>query len=410
MTRAITETPNFPIVFVDDAHTFGGAQNVLGWAIRTLLCYCLAQPIICVCTPATREAIQKITGEDKNLRFVDCPPALPLNIFLFPLRLWSFYKLLAPLVKQGTNGWWFNLAGIEFNLAPLVILRFWGLRPVAWLLNNEVLLFFNANGSRPRKVLCLIRDAVANRFIFGLYRCVVTLSHATEVSLKDRIRCNNPPRTGFLYPVTGVGREVLQVCNGSASSASIDLWMVGRVEFGHKNNLAGLEVLKHQLLKKKNASLTIVGDGPDLDSLLNATKHSGFSDNVHFRNWESNPWKAVPQGAIVLIPSLWESFCLVAREVMLCGIRLVVSPIPVFYEWIPRELIARDFTTEAFAEKVEEVAAMSDERLLALYAPVLDKLTEEAFVAKFLSISQEEFGEALWNSSIRSTRDGHSAS
>jgi glycosyltransferase involved in cell wall biosynthesis len=408
MTRAITETFSFPIVFVDDAHTFGGAQNVLGWAIHTLLCHCPAQPIICVCTPATREAIQKITGEDKNLRFVDCPAALPLNIFSFPLRLWPFYKLLTPLVKQGTNVWWFNLAGIEFNLAPLLILRLWGLRPVAWLLNNEVLLFFNANGSPPRQLLCLIRDAVANRFIFGLYRRVITLSHATEISLKGRIRCNNPPRTGFLYPVTGVGREVLQAGIENASPAFIDLWMVGRVEFGHKNNLAGLEVLKHLLLKKKDASLTIVGDGPDLDSLLNATKESGLSSDVHFRNWESNPWKAVPQGAIVLIPSLWESFCLVAREAMLCGTRIVVSPIPVFFEWIPKELIARDFTTEASTEKVEEVIAMSRERLQALYAPVLDMLTEEAFVAKFQSISKEEFGKALWSPSSSSTWDGSS--
>src|ERR1017187_907478 len=106
----------------------------------------------------------------------------------------------------------------------------------------------------------------------------------------------------------------------------------------------------------------IVGSGPDMDDLVLVTKESDLSDAVHFRSWESNPWGSVPQNAIVLIPSFWESFCLVAKEAMLCGIKMVLSPIPVFVEWIPNELIARDFSAEAFAEKIEEVSAMSHER------------------------------------------------
>jgi glycosyltransferase involved in cell wall biosynthesis len=106
----------------------------------------------------------------------------------------------------------------------------------------------------------------------------------------------------------------------------------------------------------------------------------------------------VPRDAIVLIPSFWESFSLVAKEAMLCGIKMVLSPIPVFVEWIPGELIAGDFSAKAFAEKIEEVSAMSHERLLALYAPVLDKLSEGAFVSKFLSILQSASGDSFGNS------------
>lgn len=389
-----------PIIFVDDAHTFGGAQILLAWAMRTLLSQCPAQPIVCVCTSATRDAFKKIIGEGKNLFFVDCPPALPLNIFSFPLRLWPFYKLLKPLVRKGARAWWFNLAGIEFCLAPLLILRFWGLRPVAWLANNETFLFFNSKSSLPRRLLSRIRDLAANRLVFGLYSWVITLSHTTEISLKDRFRCSNPPRTGFLYPVTGVGSEPQRCALVERAPESIDLWMIGRVEYGHKNNLAGLEVLKHLRQQGKCASLTVVGGGPDMEDLLRVTKESDLSDAVRFHSWESNPWKSVPQNAIVLIPSFWESFCLVAKEAMLCGIKIVLSPIPVFVEWIPNELIAQDFSAAAFAEKIEEVSAMSHERLLALYAPVLDGLSEEAFVAKFFSILHSASGESFGSSEL----------
>jgi len=120
-----------PIVFIDDAHTFGGAQIALAWAIHAIL-HRLPQPVLCICTAATREAIRQITGEDEKLHFIECPPALPLNLFSFPLRLRSFHKLLAPLACEGVVTWWLNLSGIEFCLAPLFVLRCLKLYPIAW--------------------------------------------------------------------------------------------------------------------------------------------------------------------------------------------------------------------------------------------------------------------------------------
>jgi glycosyltransferase involved in cell wall biosynthesis len=112
----------------------------------------------------------------------------------------------------------------------------------------------------------------------------------------------------------------------------------------------------------------------------------GFSDYVTFKGWVKSPWESIPDNAIVLIPSFFESFCLVAREAMHYGARMVLSPLSVFFEWIPSELIALDFSAEAFVDKVEEVSSMSRERVLTLYAEALQEFTEEAFVAKFESI------------------------
>jgi glycosyltransferase involved in cell wall biosynthesis len=139
-------------------------------------------------------------------------------------------------------------------------------------------------------------------------------------------------------------------------------------------------------------------------SFRKATKDLGLTDFVHFVGWEKNPWKSISGDAIVIIPSFYEGMPLVATEAMLHGVRIVTSPIPAFKEGIPNELIACDFSMRAFVEKVEEVSAMSHERLLALYAPSLRKFTEEVFVKKFLSILNASPKEAAGGSE-RSTSE-----
>lgn len=374
-----------PIIFVDDAHTYGGAQIALGWAIRALLRYRPDRAIVCVCTPASRETIQRFTGEDKNLNFVDCPPALPLNIFAFPLRLLSFYRLLAPLARQGDRVWWFNLAGIEFCLAPLLVLKLWGLRPVAWLHNGETFRFYNANGSLQRRLISRIRDAAA-RFVFPLYLRIVTPSHATEGALKSRLRRGLRLSTGFLYPIVAVPPKE-ETRQNSLAGSTLQLWIIGRVEYVHKNNIAAVEIMKR--LRERNVSvcLSVVGEGPDLEHLKRSVRVFKLGEWVAFHGWQSNPWTLIPKEAIVLLPSHYEGMPLVATEAMMRGIRIVTSPLAVFYEGVPHEMIARAFSTEAFMEKIADVSSMDDTRVRSLYSEALMKFSENSFVTKFESLS-----------------------
>jgi glycosyltransferase involved in cell wall biosynthesis len=262
---------------------------------------------------------------------------------------------------------------------------------VAWLHNGETSLFFNAKNSLLRKILCRLRDAVANKYVFHHYRKVVVPSRSSESSLKDRLDSGHLPQTGFLYPILGIDRESAVCCGDDVPSpTSMHLWMIGRLSYGHKNNLAGLDVLRVLQAEDRDVSLTAVLDSRGVEEFQSRVRESGLADSVSLRSWETDPWKSVPPDAIVLIPSFYESFCLVAREAMYHGLKMVVSPIPVFFEWIPNELIARDFQPKTFAEKVKAVSAMTRDQIVALYEPVLEKLTEEAFVAKFLSLIQEE--------------------
>lgn len=375
------------VAFVDDAHTFGGTQIAMAWAIRAILRHS-SRTIVCICTRQTRDRILPITREDVRLRFIECAPALPLNIFTFPLRLRSFYKTLAPLFREGIGSWWFNLAGIEFCLAPLTVLTLKGIKPVAWLHNNETFLFYNSKQSVLRRLVSRIRDAVADRFIFRLYPRIVTPSHATEKALESRFRSNPHPDTDFLYPSTGVNGRAKVACNPANAHVpcTINFWMINRVEYAQKNNATGLRILKHFRDQKKDATLTVVGDGPDLENLRQLSRDLHISEFVTFMGWAENPWQAVPGDAILLVPSFFESMSLVAREALLNEVRMVLSPLPVFFEYMPGALIARDFSVEAFAERIAAIEAMDCKEIHSLYAKALGKFSEKAFVEKFESL------------------------
>jgi glycosyltransferase involved in cell wall biosynthesis len=165
----------------------------------------------------------------------------------------------------------------------------------------------------------------------------------------------------------------------------MDLWMIGRVDCGHKNNLVALDTMKILIERGNDVRLTVVGDGPDLGELKAKTTSLGLTDAVRFLGWRDNPWQTVSKDAMVFIPSLYESMSIVAREAMIRGIRLTASTIPVFREWIPHRLIAEDFRPESFAEKLLYVQSLEEEDLLKMYAAALARFSDEVFAESFMA-------------------------
>lgn len=378
-------------MFVDDAHTFGGAQIALAWAVRITLQH-LPTSVICVCPPNTRTAIEEIVGANDRLRFIDCPPALPLNVFTFPLRLRRFYRIIAPLVNEPNVAWFLNLSGIEFCLAPLLILRFFGLQPVSWLHNNNPFTAFQQHSTFSRKMLSKLRDIAADSLLFRLHSLILTPSRATRDGLAGRIRSLRRPGLGYLYPYIGPSEIGEAPVIKNQPRSNLDLWMIGRIEFVHKNNMVGLELMKHFNETNRPATLNVVGEGPDQEQLKDAITRLEVSNQVTLHGWQRNPWCLVPRSAIVLLPSWYEAMPLVAMEAMRRGIRIMTSPIPAFQEGSPERVIADDFSIHSFSRKIEELAAMDDEEIDALYAIALEKFSEPSYAARlmgFLGFDQQ---------------------
>jgi glycosyltransferase involved in cell wall biosynthesis len=379
------------VIFVDDAHTFGGAQIALGNAVRAILDYSDAA-VTLVTTEKTRNAIQNILGDSARIRHVACPAALPLNIFSFPLCIPAFWRLLRPLVRESPNAaWFFNLSGIEFCMAALCVLRLLGKRPVAWLHNPERFAVFNRKASFASRYVSRFRDVVADIFGFQHYAVILTPSWETTAYTRSRMGPRKSTSLAALYPTlrfTGDSRETL--ASGAEddmdSSDYLDLWMIGRIDYGHKNNELALASLRHLLDGGTQARLTVVGDGPDKDRLLDEAQRLQLTKFVKYVGWKQDPWVGMRPRAIVVIPSNWEANCLVAIECLFRGIRLVLTSIPAFREMYPELMIAAKNTPEAFSETILHVAALSNEQLSTIYAEVVEQYAPSKFVADFFRL------------------------
>jgi glycosyltransferase involved in cell wall biosynthesis len=370
-----------PIVFIDDAHTFGGTQTALAWTIRLVL----EIPVLCICTSRTRAAIEAVNGEHPRLQFEEAPSALPLNLFTFPLRLPAYWSLIRRIRRGGVRNWWLNLADIEFCLAPLIVLRAMGENTHACIHGTGRFTFFNRAPRGKRRWLSHVRDAVANRFVFRLHDYMIAASHASQTEVESRITSRKRPYINHLYypPITkhnGLFKPEAPVAEGKP----LQLWMIGNVIQGHKNNLVALAVLEQFARDGQPANLTVAGVGPDLERFQKEANSRGLSNRITYLGWVSDPCASVPKEAILLIPSFHETMNLVAREAMRYGLRLVTSPIPVFHEWIPADLIAADFSPAAFAAKILEVRCKSADELEVLYRNALGRFSEDIFLDNFL--------------------------
>lgn len=390
--------PAQTIGFIDDAHTFGGTQIALARAIAALL-EGSSLNILCVCPAETRRAIVKITGEDERLRFVRCPSALPLNIALFPLRIAGFYFILRRLARQGRtqNGvtqWWLNLAGLEFGLAPLWVLRRMGIKPAAWLHNPTRLASYHTRSGLLRRGLSHLRDWAAERWVLPLHTRLLLPSLAAEEKLRARLGAGVAITTGHLYPVLAQAARPTKA--SAEGGGELRLWMIGRIDFAPKNNLAALRVLRELLREGLRARLMVVGEGPDAEGFVTASRVLGVHEQVEMLGWMGDPWQQVSPRDVVLVPSVQEAMPLVAMEAMQRGLKLVVSPIAPFREGCPPEVISTGFADADFVAKVKEIALWEPEALAEIYREQLEKFSPESFLRAFAAQLPPEMKAEEW--------------
>jgi glycosyltransferase involved in cell wall biosynthesis len=377
-----------PIVFIDDAHTFGGAQIALAWAIRAIMRNA-DQKVVCICTARTKEAIIRIIGDEESVTFVVCKPALPLSLASFPVHLVPFFKLLVLLKRQGVGAWWLNLSGLESCLAPLIVLKMLGASHTSWLHCTEARSILFPGRTPFRRVLNRLRDLLADRLLFRLHPVLATPSKAASDILRKRTRTNL--EILHLYPTVGLLEGSGPKALGTSPEQALDrinLWMIGRIQFGQKNNRAAVDTLRDLKNRGISACLNIIGDGPDKEELLAGCGDLISAGEINFLGWSADPWSAVTAEDLVLIPSLWEGMPLIAIEAMLRGIRIVTTPLMMFYEGIPSEFIAEGFSAKLLADQVERVLAMSPTDVLEKYATSVGHFSDCYFMESFSTILQ----------------------
>lgn len=95
--------------------------------------------------------------------------------------------------------------------------------------------------------------------------------------------------------------------------------------FRKVKNIDGVLAVFHRVQKIIPARLMMIGDGPERITAEQTVDRLGLGDRVRFLGPVDNLHELLPEADVLLLPSLHESFGLVALEAMACGVVPVVT-------------------------------------------------------------------------------------
>ena len=173
---------------------------------------------------------------------------------------------------------------------------------------------------------------------------------------------------------------------------------IGRTtrEKGFDDLLQSFVSFKQLFAEFRNLKMDVIGNGENLNSYKEYLRKTDFINDVRFLGFLENPWKEVSQEDLVVIPSYFEGFCLVAAEAGSLGIPVIGNDIKALREvldFIPEENFfdVRDKTSIyaglkfffknkksqqklAYSHKSEVKSRFSKEKMILQYQNVYENL------------------------------------
>ncbi|WP_369141092.1 glycosyltransferase [Modestobacter versicolor] len=196
---------------------------------------------------------------------------------------------------------------------------------------------------------------------------VAAHSQAIAVSqgIADELRARNGSLLTTVIP-NGVDSAAYRVARPGLGH---DVLFVGRFDMEHK----GLDLLVRAWAAARGATgarLLLAGDGPDAGRVRSEVISLGLQDHVRFLGWLSgdDKYRAMAAARLVVMPSRYETFGMVAIEALACGTPVVAFDIPCLREVLPPEVsrTVPEMTASALAQAL--VDSYGDDELAAAAA------------------------------------------
>jgi len=194
---------------------------------------------------------------------------------------------------------------------------------------------------------------------------IVFNSEATQNSLKwyERILLDSE-KMSVVYNGVDLARLSSTVKTARENSASPTVLSVGRL-VPVKNYATILEAFVMVRERIPDATLILVGDGPERQKIETQATTLGIADAVKFRGKISRDevYRELASADLFTISSYAEGFCVAAVEAMAAGLPVVVSDIDVFHEVVGNPgVFANPNSPTEFANKITELLNNTEKR------------------------------------------------
>lgn len=154
---------------------------------------------------------------------------------------------------------------------------------------------------------------------------------AVSQGVSDRLRSLNPS-----VDVEIIGNGVDPLAFSAIPGNSDDIVYIGRMEIAQK----GLDLLLHawaDACLRIDGTLVLAGTGPDEPKLRALADELGITERVRFAGWVAGEakYELLAVARVVVVPSRFETFGIVAVEALAAGSKVLAFDIPCLREVVP---------------------------------------------------------------------------
>lgn len=278
--------------------------------------------------------------------------------FLNPVRIKELSTIIAEIGKvealiavQGS---------IEISSFGVYMARKIGVRTISFI---PLCYQFKITSKRGSSIgLPYLRDRIA-KYLYRMPDFFITVN---DISRRQLLIREGIDSSKVHVAYCGVDDRILSLRRSGSRERKV-VGLVGRVEFGQKNQLFLVEFLNRYWDRVHlQFEFVVIGDGKDLGRLKKSIIRNGLEDKLKISPWESDPTKLYQMIDILVIPSFFEGIPLVLYEAMCLRIPILASNLPGHLEMLPVEALFDVGDFESFFNMLTSIFSIYTEAVLML--------------------------------------------
>jgi glycosyltransferase involved in cell wall biosynthesis len=248
-----------------------------------------------------------------------------------------------------------NLPGIEFNLVYLLIAIKMRIPFIGWFHNVRSYIELNHRMNCIQWFQYKLRDLISEKIVYPKYKNMIIVSSSAKSECMQRFK-SLPERiwvveNGYQFEKFEEQKELndkIRIWKNTskviAIIAGVDMYVKGHDMF----------IQAASFLREKDIKYLVIGDGKDLNKVMEMVEDFDLTDRFCFTGWVKNPSTLFPLIDIISIPSRFEAHPLILLESIFNLCPIVASDIQPLKNELFEECLFPLGNIEIFSKKILE--------------------------------------------------------